>query len=85
LASGLIDRDVTAARKKLDMSGGYPFKGKANPESDLKAIAFQLEGKKMPPWQYRIMHGKSSLSPSQIQAVEDWTARSLDRLDRAGW
>ena len=80
---GMIDDDVTEAKKHIDMSNGYPFKGHGNLESDLKAIAYQVDKGKMPPFKYRMMHWKSGLTEKQEQEVEDWTERGLDKLFQA--
>ncbi len=80
---GMMDGDVDKAKKNLDMSNGYPFKGNGNLESDLKAITYQVDKGKMPPLKYRVMHWKSGLTEKQKQAIEDWTGRSLDKLDQA--
>lgn len=81
---GLLDKDVAEARKHLDMSDGYPFGGHGNLESDLKAIAYQVDKGKMPPFKYRMMHPGSGLTDKQRREVEDWVDRSADKLFQAG-
>lgn len=81
----MIDNDVTEARKHIDMSNGYPFKGHGNLESDLKAIAYQVEKGNMPPTRYRMMHPASGMTKKKKQEIEDWVERSLDKLDEAGF
>ena len=80
---GMLDKDVSEAKKHLDMSNGYPFKGHGNLESDLKAIAYQVDKGKMPPFKYSLMHRGSVLTDKQKQEIEDWTERGLDKLDEA--
>ena len=78
-----IDHDVREARGHLDMSEGFPFRGKGHMKNRLKAIAHLVDTGDMPPLDYRIMHRGSGLTPQQKQAVEDWVQRSLDRLENA--
>lgn len=76
----LIERDVTDARKHLDMSGDFPFKGHGTIEEDLAAVAESVQDGSMPPLSYRIMHAESRLSETDKQGVLDWVDESLKAL-----
>jgi hypothetical protein len=81
---GMLDKDISTARKHIDMSDGYPFKGHGSLVSDLKAIAYQVDKGKMPLFKYRVMHPGSVLTEKQKQEIEDWTGQSIDKLEEAG-
>ncbi len=76
----MIERDVTEAKKHLDMSLDFPFKGHGSVEEDLAAIAETLRKGSMPPRAYRIMHSESRLSALEKQRIQAWVEESLKTL-----
>ncbi len=81
---GMIDDDVQEAKKHLDMSDGFPFKGHGKPADDLVAIREVLENGKMPPFNYRFMHWSAKPSDSEKESLFSWIDRGLASLATAG-
>ena len=84
LVKGMIERDIRAAHKNLDMSQGFPFKGQGGPRKYLKAIREQLQHDDMPLWQYRLAHPAARLSDADKQQIYDWIAQALEYYEQAG-
>lgn len=82
LAKGLIHSDVTEAKKHLDMSGGFPFKGHGTPQEDLHAIKDSVEKNTMPPKRYKIMHWNSGINSSEAAKIYEWVESSLKILEK---
>jgi cytochrome c551/c552 len=76
----LIDHDVTEAKKHLDITQGFPFKGHGTPQSDLEAIEESIKKNSMPPWRFEFMHGDAKLSQKDKKAILDWIAKSKELL-----
>jgi hypothetical protein len=77
-AKGMIDQDVTEAKKHLDMSNGFPFKGHGTLEEDLEAIAKSINEKTMPPLRYRILHPGAIISEQEKTVITQW----IKKLER---
>ncbi len=80
----MIDRDIAEAKQTIDMSKGFPFKGKATPVELLGAVSDVIEDKSMPPWRYRIIHRDSILTLAERDAILQWVQMSQDLLAERG-
>ncbi|MFH1017752.1 MAG: heme-binding domain-containing protein [Pseudomonadota bacterium] len=83
---GLIDKDISEAKKHIDMTGDFPFRGHGSPEEDLKAIEKVVREKEMPPFRYRVMHPASGINQVQREAVFRWirdTQQELQKVARS--
>ncbi len=77
---GLIDSDITEARKHLDMTGGFPFKGHGSPLEDLEAIASSIKEGTMPPLRYLVMHPSAKISEEEKKVILSWIDRGQKLL-----
>jgi hypothetical protein len=77
-----IDKDVSEAKKHLDLSSDFPFKGHGSPSSDLEAIKESVSNRTMPPWSYRLMHPESELGPKAESEIVNWVDESLILLGK---
>ncbi|MBI5869152.1 MAG: heme-binding domain-containing protein [candidate division Zixibacteria bacterium] len=80
----LIDKDVREARKRLDMSAGFPFGAKRPPADDLSRIKGELEDHEMPPLSYRLMHWNANPSDMERDSMIAWLDTSLKLLAAHG-
>ena len=79
LASHIIERDVTEARGQLNLSRWIEY----NPfdRADMLDKMCELaSSRKMPPWQYRLMHPGARLSAPEVSALCGWSQREAARL-----
>jgi len=81
---GMIDKDIRVARKRLDMSSGFPFGGHPRPADDLSRIRGELEEHDMPPWEYRLMHWSANPSAAERDSAISWIDASLKLLAAHG-
>ena len=80
IAKGIINNDVKEAKKHLDMTEGFPFKGHGYPVGDLKAIKESIQMGIMPPLRYRVLHWNSALTKDEKNLVEAWIVESINNL-----
>lgn len=80
----IIDKDINEAREHLDFSNDFPFIGHGSPESDLKEIKKSIMSGEMPPFEYKLLHWQAGLSQDEKEAIANWVADSLERLDNNG-
>jgi hypothetical protein len=73
----LIEGDIEEAKKHLDMSEGFPFKGHGSVPEDLTAIEEVIRDGSMPPLRYRVLHPGSSLTGVERERVKNWVEESL--------
>lgn len=76
VVKGLMDKDMTDAKKHLDMSKGFPFDGHGSIQDDLVAISKNISSNKMPPTSYRLMHPSAKLNSEELEAINRWIATS---------
>ncbi len=79
----IIDRDIIAARRDVDMSCDFPFLGNATPLEFLGAMRDVMEDGSMPPWRYRVMHPNSALSVEDENRILRWIDRGEEILKAA--
>jgi hypothetical protein len=84
LVKGFIDSDIRNARKHLDFTDGFPFKGGARPADDLLDIKNELEDGDMPPLPYRMMHWSARPSAAELDTIVTWIDNSLRLLATHG-
>lgn len=77
---GIIRNDIAQAKEHLDLSNDFPFKGHGKPIEDLEAIEASIKEGSMPPWNYRLLHPKKSLSDQEKQTIQRWIENSLNEL-----
>jgi hypothetical protein len=80
LVRGLIDDDVAKARRTVDMSHDFPFRGRGTPEEYLDAVRDVISDRSMPPLRYRVMHWSAALDAEERDRVLLWVERSQGRL-----
>jgi hypothetical protein len=84
LIKGMIDSDIRKARKHLDFTNGFPFKGHTNQADNLLGIRDELEEGEMPPLLYRMMHWSAKPSDTQRDSIFAWIDQSLRLLAAHG-
>jgi hypothetical protein len=79
LASRLIESDVSEARGQLNLSRWTDYNqfDRADMLDKMCALASR---RKMPPWQYRLMHPGARLSATDVSALCAWTKDEAARL-----
>jgi hypothetical protein len=73
---GMIDDDIARARRTVDMSHDFPFRGRGTPPEYLDAVREVLDEGSMPPLRYRALHWGASFDASEGDAVRQWVERS---------
>lgn len=79
-ASLLLKRDMREAKKHMNMTDDFPFEGHGSAVDDLEAIQKVVETNSMPPWQYKLMHWRSSPTNRERQAILGWVQESQRKL-----
>lgn len=82
IAKGIINSDIKEAKKHLDMTDGFPFKGHGDIKGDFKAIAKAVKNESMPPTRYMIMNWNSSLSEEEKEKINEWINQSTKLLEK---
>lgn len=68
-ASWLISRDIDRGRQKLDLSN-WPI----HSQNEAEEIGDAVASKKMPPWNYLLLHKQARLSPKELNAIDSWVS-----------
>ncbi|MFH1893581.1 MAG: heme-binding domain-containing protein [Candidatus Zixiibacteriota bacterium] len=84
LVKSLIDSDIEEARKRVDMSNGFPFKSRVRPADVLAEIRDEIESGGMPPLMYRMMHWSAKPSDAERDSIFQWIDSSLALLKAHG-
>lgn len=79
-AKWLIESDIQEAKKHLDFSSDFPFKGHGSPKEDLEEIMRSVDFGKMPPFRYRILHSGSKVTKEEKSTIQAWVAESQKLL-----
>jgi hypothetical protein len=79
LASHLIERDVTDARGQLNLSRWTDY-NQFDRADMLDKMCELASRRKMPPWQYRLMHPGTRLSATEVSGLCAWTQDEAARL-----
>jgi mono/diheme cytochrome c family protein len=80
LVRGMIDDDIAKARRNVDMSHDFPFRGRGTPADYLDAIHDVVVEGSMPPLRYRVMHWGALLDGEDKDRVLLWVERSQQRM-----
>lgn len=78
ILSSFMDSDMKEAKKHLDISKGFPFKGHGSPAEDLEAIANAIQEGEMPPLRYKIMHSSAWLTQKEKNEIIEWANKFLE-------
>jgi cytochrome c len=70
-ASWLLERDITQARRHLNLSTWDAYTADQQ-QAFASKMLLEARSHDMPPIQYRLAHWHTSLNPQQIQAVAAW-------------
>lgn len=81
LAKQIMEYDMSEAKKHMDMSKDFPFTGHGTPLEDLVGLAEVVNGGDMPPWQYKLIHWRSSLTQNEKLVVLKWIKDSRALLN----
>lgn len=76
----LLDHDTREAKKHIDMTNDFPFKGHGTPSEDLEAIGKAVNKETMPPLRYILMHWNARLTEENKKAILQWVEESQDKL-----
>jgi len=76
-----MNNDMSEAKRHIDMSYDFPFRGHGSPIDDLNALKRTIRKGDMPPVKYRIMHWNSKLTESEIREINDWIEKSQEILN----
>jgi len=68
----LIDSDIKEGREHLDMSNGFPFRGKGSLPEVLGDMKSEISEGGMPLFMYRMMHWGTGLSGAKRDSVVNW-------------
>jgi cytochrome c len=79
LASHVLERDVTEARGQLNLSRWIEYHPLDRADM-LDKMCELASRRKMPPWQYRLMHPDARLSVTEISALCAWSQDEAARL-----
>lgn len=79
-AKQLIDHDIREAKKHIDMTNDFPFKGHGTLSEDLEAIGKSVNKGTMPPLRYILMHWNARLAEEEKKAILQWVEESQNKL-----
>jgi hypothetical protein len=81
-AKQLMNNDMSEAKRHIDMSYDFPFRGHGSPIDDLNALKRTIRKGDMPPVKYRIMHWNSKLTETEVREINDWIEKSQKVLNK---
>jgi hypothetical protein len=82
-AKGAIDQDISRARRMLDMTGGFPFRGVGDNAERLSLLREVVTEGGMPPFLYRLAHPGSGLSKDDKALIIAWLDGTVDLTSTA--
>lgn len=71
--SFLAVKDVNDGRKHLNFSEWGSYTNKT--EKIMDEIWEEVREERMPPWQYRVVHSESKLTPEEKSVIRNWAAK----------
>lgn len=77
----LIEHDIKEAKENIDMTKGFPFKGKASVKELTTSIQDVIEDNSMPPFRYRLLHWNSKMTDAEKKIILKWISETEKRLD----
>jgi len=84
LVKGFLDDHIKEGREHLDLTDGFPFKGKKQRADDLFEIKEVLLEGEMPLWSYKLMHWGAAPDDVEIDSIMAWVDESLQLLAAHG-
>jgi hypothetical protein len=84
IIKGWIDGHTREARKHLDFSDGFPFKGHTRAADNLLAMRNEILEGHMPPLYYRVMHWEAKPTGALRDSLVAWIDTSLRTLAAHG-
>jgi len=76
----MIDGDIHSARKRLDLSNGFPFQEKGAMIGDLRAMKAEVSEDEMPLFRYILLHPSAKLTATEKKTILQWVEESLKLL-----
>jgi cytochrome c peroxidase len=76
----LIDNDITRARRSVDLSHDFPFRGRGTQIDYLEEIEGVLDDGSMPPARYRLLHWGKAFNESEERIVREWLVLTKESL-----
>ena len=80
--SQYLDKHVAEGKRRLDLSNGFPFAGRAPIVMRVRSIGRAVSRGSMPLWDYKLMHPKARLSETEKKVIVDWSENSFQELSR---
>ena len=77
----LLNGHVADACEEMDMTDGFPFKGKEKPLDLLKKIREEVDEGEMPLLSYRLMHWSAWLSGAEKDSIYMWVDTSVIMIE----
>jgi len=71
-AKGTIDQDISRARRMVDMTGGFPFRGVGDNTERLGLLRGAVTDGSMPPFLYRLAHPGTGLGKDDKALIIAW-------------
>jgi hypothetical protein len=81
IIKGMIDKDISVARRRVDFSDGFPFAGKSSTLQILRDIREEIVQGDMPPWDYRLMHWGSLVESARKDSAFAWLDSSIVMIE----
>ncbi len=77
-----IQNDIKEALEHLDLSDGFPFRGRATLEEDFTTIAKEVKEREMPPWRYVVFHPSTWISKQDIEKILEFCKQGKEILQK---
>ena len=78
--SALIDRDIKKAKRIMDYTNGFPFKGLGTDDEKMEGLNISTRDETMPPLIYRIGHPGSGLTEEEAETILAWIDQKFTEL-----
>lgn len=75
-----IDRDIREAKKHMDMTNDFPFKGHGSPRKDFEAIRKSIQKNSMPPFRYKMMHWDAGITDAEKEVILKWVDENQKKM-----
>lgn len=75
-----MDSDIREAKKHMDMTHDFPFKGHGSPQKDFEAIRKVIQDNSMPPFRYKMMHWDAVMTDAEKEVVLKWVDENQKKM-----
>lgn len=75
-----MDSDIREAKKHMDMTHDFPFKGHGSPQKDFEAIRKVIQDNSMPPFRYKMMHWDAVITDAEKEVVLKWVDENQKKM-----